>query len=123
MKFIIRWIITTAAVAAAVWLVPGITTVGGGDAIYALAVMGLALSVVDALVKPIVKVFSLPATILTLGLFLLVINAAMLLLASWLSTSIFGIGVEIDTFTSALIGAIIVSIVGTLFGLDKQTAN
>ena len=47
----------------------------------------------------------------------------MLLLASWLSTSIFGIGVEIDTFTSALIGAIIVSIVGTLFGLDKQTAN
>ena len=120
MKFIIRWIITTVAVAAAVWLIPGITTVGGGEAIYAIAVMGLALAVVDALVKPIVKVLSLPATIMTLGLFLLIINAAMLLLASWLSTSIFGMGVVIDTFGSAVLGSIIVSIVGAIFGIDKQ---
>ena len=120
MKFIIRWIITTLAVGLAVWLVPGITTVGGEEGIYALAVMGLALAVVDALVKPIVKVFSLPATIMTLGLFLLIINAAMLLLASYLSTTIFGMGVVIDTFGSAVLGSIVVSIVGAIFGLDKK---
>ena len=120
MKFIIRWIITTLAVGLAVWLVPGITTVGGEGGLYALAVMGLALAVVDALVKPIVKVFSLPATIMTLGLFLLIINAAMLLLASYLSTTIFGMGVVIDTFGSAVLGSIVVSIVGAIFGLDKK---
>ena len=120
MKFIIRWIVTTIAVGLAVWLVPGITIVGGEDALWALAVMGLALSAVDALVKPVVKAFSLPATIMTLGLFLLIINGAMLLLASWLSTTMFGIGVEIDTFGSAVLGAIIVSIVGAIFGLDKK---
>lgn len=124
MKFIIRWIVAAIAVGAAVWLVPGITAVGGSDSMYAIAITALVLGFVDAVVKPIVKFISLPATIVTLGLFLLVVNAAMLVLASWLSTNLFGMGIVIDDLGSAVIGAVIVSIVTALMngilGVEKK---
>lgn len=120
MNFLGRWIITAIAVALAVWLVPGLHTVGGSDAIYGVIVMALALGLVNSVVKPIVQFLSFPVTVITLGIFLLVINAAMFALASWLSTSVLGMGVVYDDFGSALIGALIVSFVSAIFGANKQ---
>ena len=74
MKVIIRWIVTAVAVAAAVWLVPGIHIVGGQTAALAIAVASLVLALINMFIKPIVQVLSCPLVILTLGLFYLVIT-------------------------------------------------
>lgn len=113
MKFIIRWIATAIAVGAAVWLVPGITTVGS-DAAIAIAVGALVLSLINIVLKPILQVISLPITVLTLGIFYFVVNALLLELAAWAATGLFGSGIAVAGFGSALIGSIIISIVSAL---------
>ena len=124
MKVIIRWIVTAIAVAAAVWLVPGIHIVGGQNAALAIAVASLVLALINMFIKPIVQVLSCPLVILTLGLFYLVINAAMLELAAWATSSFFQIGISIDGFGSAVLGSIVISIVSMimngLFKSDEQ---
>ncbi len=115
MEFIGRWAVTSIAVMSAVWLVPGIDTVGGD---YAGPIMcALALALVNATLKHILAILSLPITIVTLGLFYLVLNALMLELASYLSREIFHAGISIESFGSAFFGAIIISIVATVVGL------
>ena len=74
MNFIIRWIVTAIAVGVAVWIVPGITTVGPNGTI-AIAIGALVLSLVNVSIKPIAQMLSLPITVLTLGIFFLVVNA------------------------------------------------
>lgn len=113
MKFVIRWIVTAIAVGAAVWIVPGITTTGGDSAI-AIAVMALVLSLVNMVVKPVLQVLSLPITVLTLGVFYLVVNAILLELAAWGAAGLFGSGIAIAGFGSAFLGSIIISIVSAL---------
>ena len=110
MNFIIRWIVTAVAAAVAVWIVPGITTVGS-DSTMALAVFALALSFINACVKPIVQLIGLPITVLTLGIFYLVINALMLELAAGISAGLFGSGIAVASFGSALFGSIVISLV------------
>lgn len=80
-----------------------------------LTVLGIALifSIVDLVVRPIVTLLSLPITCVTLGLFLLVINALMLLLTSWISTSL-GLPLTFDTFWWALLGGVIVGILTSI---------
>lgn len=122
MRFVGTWLVTTVAVAAAIWLVPGIGVVGG---VWASALFtALALAFVNALVKPVVQLLSLPITCLTLGLFSLVINASMLELASWLSRNVLLSGIYIESFGSALAGAVVVSVVtallGSLAGTDED---
>ena len=68
--------------------------------------VAVVFGVVNALIKPVVSLLSIPAIVLTLGLFILVINAAMLGLTAWLTDSL-----SIDGFGSALLGAIVISIV------------
>jgi putative membrane protein len=70
---------------------------------------GLLLGIVNAVVRPVVVVLTLPFTILTLGLFILVVNAAMLGLVSWLVK-----GFELDGFGAAVLGALVVSLTGWL---------
>ena len=107
MHFLLIWLATSVATLAATAVVPGIV---GGD--YMGPIMcALVLALVNASIKPIMKVLSLPVTILTLGLFALVINALMLELASWLSVGLFNAGIEVAGFGSAFFGAIIISIV------------
>ena len=77
----------------------------------------LALALVNATLKPILALLSFPITIVTLGLFYLVLNALMLELASYLSREIFHAGISIESFGSAFFGAIIISIVATVVGL------
>ncbi|WP_341728112.1 phage holin family protein [Brooklawnia sp.] len=126
MNFILRVIATAIAVWVAALLLPGITveTQGGqaatiGTFLLIAAIIGL----VDTIVKPIAEVVSGCFIILTLGLFLLVVNAAMLMLSSWICAQ-FGIGFVVDGWVTALIGSIIISVISGLVngitGADKK---
>jgi putative membrane protein len=101
--FWIRFFITACGLMLAAWLLEGIELTGPPSLLFAALVLG----VVNAIVRPIMLVLTLPITILTLGLFLLVLNGAMLGLAALLVP-----GFAIDGFGTALFGAIIVSLTG-----------
>ncbi len=79
---------------------------------YQWLILGAIFGIVNAIVKPILKLLTLPITMVTLGLFLVVLNALMLYLTSWLAGS-FLAPFTISSFVDALLGAIIISIVGT----------
>jgi putative membrane protein len=106
-SFLIRAVVSALALWLAAVLVPGIGFSGVGSLILAALLLGL----VNALVKPVVLVLTLPLTILTLGLFLLVVNAAMLGLVGALIP-----GFEVDGFWPALLGALVVSLVSWVAG-------
>jgi putative membrane protein len=114
MGFIGTWFITTIATMVAIAVVPGIEAVGGSW--LGPIMCALALSLVNALIKPIAQLISLPITILTLGIFYLVVNALMLELASYLSRNVFGAGISISSFGAAFLGALIISIVSAIVG-------
>jgi putative membrane protein len=107
MKLLLRLLVNTAALWVAVKIIPGISFEGNP---VVLLVVALVFGVVNTIVKPIVTLFSLPAVILTLGLFLLVINALMLWFTGWLSTTL-GLGFRVDGFGSAFFGGIVVGLV------------
>ena len=111
MNFIVRWLVTAIAVGVAVWLVPGIGIVGGTEAWAAIAIFGLILSLINISVKPVMQVLSLPITVITLGIFYLVVNTLMLYVAAWLANGIFQVGIDIATFGSAFVASIVISIV------------
>ncbi len=114
MRFIANWLVTAIACAVAIWIVPGIETVGGTIAGPLLCALVLAL--LNATIKPILQVLSVPFSILTLGLFSLVVNAFVLELASYLSRNIFHAGIVINSFFSAVMGAVIISLVSMVVG-------
>jgi len=109
MKIILRILINAAALWAAASFVTGIHA-GGAGSILALA---LVFGLVNAFVRPFLKLVSCPIILLTLGLFTLVVNALMLMLAAWLGR---GLGIEftVDGFVPAFLGALIISVVSTL---------
>ncbi len=102
MGFLARTAINAFALWAATQIVPGIHVSGLGTLILAAIIFGL----VNAVVRPVAVVLSLPLTVLTFGLFLLVVNAAMLGLTALLLP-----GLRISGFWAALFGAVIVSVV------------
>ncbi len=112
MRFLLRLVANAAALAVATWLLAGIrlTAEGSGNKVLVLLVVALIFGVVNAIVKPVFTAVSACLVLLTLGLFLLVINALMLLLTSWLATRI-GIGWSVDGFWTALLGSVVVSVV------------
>ena len=114
MSFLIRWWVTAVAVAAAVWLVPGIELIGGDSAWVGIAIFALILSLVDISIKPLMQLLSLPITLLTLGIFYLIMNTAMLYLAAWLANGLFGVGFWIASFGSAFVASIVISIVSAI---------
>jgi putative membrane protein len=109
MKLLIRWIIASLALFAAAWLVPGIRV--EGDAWVVFAVMAVILGLVNAVVRPFLKLLTCPLILLTLGLFVLVINGVTLWLASDVAVNWFHVGFYVDGFWSAFLGALIVSAV------------
>jgi len=112
MKLILRWLIIAISLYVAVWIVPGITV--EGDAWVAYTVMALVLALVNAVVRPILKLLSCGFIIITLGLFVFVINAGTFLLASNIAQNWFDVGFYVDGFIPALLGSIIVSIVSVI---------
>ena len=121
MKFLFRWVITGLALVAAAFLVPGIHVESRGWLVY--AAMALILSLVNAFVRPILKFLSCPLIILTLGLFLLVINAVSFMLASYIAVNWFHVGFVVDGFWSALLGSLVVSVVSVFFNILIKDDN
>ncbi len=112
-RFLLRWLITAIALYAAVRLVPGLTYEGGWET---LAAMALIFGLVNAVVRPILTLLSCPLIILTMGLFILVINGAMLLLATRMA-GIFGVNFYASGYGSAFWGALVISAVSFLMNL------
>ncbi len=98
--FLIRMLVTAVGLALAAWIVPGITVSGPGTLLLAALLMGL----VNGFVRPIIIVLTLPLTVVTFGLFLLVVNAGMFGLVAWMLG-----GFAVSGFFAALFGWIIVS--------------
>ncbi|MCW2817583.1 MAG: phage holin family protein [Marmoricola sp.] len=111
MKLLVWLLVNALALGAAVLLFAGITLRQGTDTqvVLELVVVGAVFGIVTAVVRPVVRLLSLPLIVLTLGLALLVINALMLLLTSAISGSL-GLGFHVDGFWTALGGSIVISL-------------
>lgn len=116
MKLLIRWLIVAVALFAAVWLIPGIR-IEETEAWIAVGATAAILGLVNAIIRPILTFLSCGCIVLTMGLFMLVINALTLMLASWISTEWLNIGFYVDNFWSALLGGIIISVVSFVLSL------
>jgi putative membrane protein len=110
-RFLSWLVVNTLAVGAAVWLFDGITLTGDTDTEEAvtLVAVGAIFGLVTSFVRPIVNFVSIILIILTLGLMLLVTNALMLLLTSWIADQV-GLGFHVDGFWTALGGSIVISL-------------
>jgi putative membrane protein len=100
--FLVRWLVTTIAVLVAERLLPGITCTGWG----ALLGASLLLGIINAFVRPVLLLLSLPFIIVTMGLFIFVVNALLLMLVSTIIPAF-----QVDGFWNAFFGAIIISLV------------
>jgi putative membrane protein len=112
MNFLVKTIANAAALAVAIWLLADITLTGDstGRKALTLVLVALVFGIVNALVKPVVKLLTLPLFILTLGLFTLVVNALMLLLTSWLA-DVLDLNFHVEGFWTAVLGGLIISVV------------
>lgn len=115
-RILVRWLIIAAALVVAAWIVPGIdvTDTNGWVAVLVTAAV---LGVINTFVRPILQILSCGCIVLTLGLFLLVINAATLALAAWISENWLDVGFRVDGFWPAFFGALIVSIVSYILSM------
>lgn len=104
--FLIRFLINAVALAVAAYLIRGITVANGTALLVAALIFGL----VNALAKPVLVALTCPLILLTLGLFLLVVNALLLGLTSWIAGQL-DLGFRVDGFGSAILGSIVISIV------------
>jgi len=105
MRFLLRLAVNTVAVFLAATLVPGIHVSGWGIALVA----GLILGLVNAVIKPVLIVLTLPLTIVTIGLFIFVVNAICLAVVAWVVP-----GLSISGFGAAFVGALVISAVSWL---------
>jgi putative membrane protein len=127
----LTWLVTTAvSLAVATWLFDGIYFTGPHhgtaelqEKLLPLLAVALILGGVSAFVKPVLKLLSIPLILLTLGLFLLVINAGMLMLTAWLAGKL-DLGFHVDGFWTAVGGALVITVVGWivdgLIGSDES---
>ena len=111
LSFFLTWIVAAVSLVITAYIVPGITVASFPAAMVAAVFIGL----VNAFVRPIITLLTLPLSILTLGLFLFVVNAISLSLASWLAGA-FSIGFTVSGFWPALFGSIVLSFVSGLIG-------
>lgn len=119
MTILVRLVINAVAIWLAAQWVGGIeiSSSGQGTGGDLLVIAGIAavFTIVNAFIKPLVKLFSMPLVILSLGLFTLVINALMLMLTAWLST-LTDYGLSLSGFGAAFWGALLISVVNFLLG-------
>ena len=102
MRFLVRLVLNGLAIIIAAWLLPGIHITSSLSALLA----GVILGFVNAIVRPVLFFLTLPLTLLTLGLFIFVLNAICFALTAWLVP-----GFSVDGFFSAVFGALLVSVV------------
>lgn len=107
-RFIVRWFVS----ALGLWIAAGLIgsdKINYQDKLSVVIIAGLVLAIVNAIIKPIVVILSLPAILFSLGLFMIVINAGMILLASWLYSPL-----EVSNFGTALLAGLIIGFVNFL---------
>jgi len=105
-RFLAHWLLTGLALWVAAWILPGVTIRSVG----ALAVAAIVLGFVNAVIRPVLLLLTLPITVLTLGLFYLVVNGAAFALAAWIVP-----GFEVASFWWAVAGALCVGAVSWFF--------
>jgi putative membrane protein len=113
MRVIGIWLITAVAVAMAVWLVPGVGFVGTNVALSTIALAAV-FALLNAFIKPILQIISLPITILTFGIFALIVNTGILYLAALVGNGLLNVSFVISSFGSAFVASIIISLVTTI---------
>ena len=122
MRFL-AWLVSQAlALGLSIWLLGGLHLDGSSatDRLWRLLVVACVLGVVSSVVKPLVQLLSFPVIVLSLGLFLFVINGLMLLLVSKISGSL-SLGFHVDGFWSAVWGSIVITIIG--WAVDQVMAR
>jgi putative membrane protein len=120
MHVVLRWLINAVALLAAAFVVPGIRL--GASATHpslnewaTLAIVAAIFGVINAIIRPVVMLLTLPLTLVTLGLFIFVVNALMLMLTGRLARA-FHLGFRVDGFGSALLGALVIAVVVFVLG-------
>ncbi|MBK9941998.1 MAG: phage holin family protein [Kouleothrix sp.] len=109
----LRWLISTLAIFAAVYLVPGIGFVGPG---WQIGIVALVFGLVNVALRPLLTLLTCPLIILSLGLFALVINALLLLLTAQIAASL-GVQFTVDGFFSALLGGVVIALVSLVLNI------
>jgi putative membrane protein len=116
---LVRWLINAIALLAAAFVVPGIRLSASGspglNEWVTLAIVALIFGVINAIIRPVVMLLTLPLTLVTLGLFIFVVNALMLMLTSRIASA-FDLGFRVDGFGAALLGALVIAVVGFVLG-------
>jgi putative membrane protein len=116
---VLKWLITSLAIFAAIYLVPGIYFTGPG---WQLGIIAAIFSMVNLLIRPILMLITCPMIILTLGLFSVAINALMLILTANVAVYL-GIEYSIDSFTTAFIGALVISFTSLVLNMLAGEGN
>lgn len=117
MDRIVQLLINAAALFAAVFIVPGLDFDFAPEfAWLKFLLVAFIFGLVNTFIRPILQIFTLPITLMTLGLFLIVINALMLLLTGAISNEL-ALGLTVADFLAALLGALVIAIVGTLLSM------
>lgn len=111
LKLIVRWLLLAAALLLVAYLYPGVSIASFGSAMFAALVLGL----LNTVVRPLLVLLTLPVTLVTLGLFLFVINALMF----WAAASVLS-GFNVTGFGAALIGSLIYSLCGMVIDVAME---
>jgi putative membrane protein len=120
---VIQVVINAAALWVAVLIVPGLDyDFGPSDAWWKFILFAVIFSLVNTYLRPILRILTLPITLITLGIFLLIINALMLLLTGAVANEL-GIALTVADFGAALLGAIVISLVGLVLSLIIGTGR
>jgi putative membrane protein len=113
MDRVLQILVNAGALWAAVWLIGGLDFVGEW---WQFLLVAVAFSLVNSYLRPILRILTFPISMVTMGLFLLVINALLLMLVGVISEEL-GLGFSVDDFWAALLGSIIISIVGWILSM------
>ena len=119
MRFLARLLVNAAALWVATRIVPGVTYSGGVVPMLAVA---LVFGVVNAVIGTATKILTFPIILLTLGIFILVINGLMLMLTSAMSSAL-GLGFHVEGFWAAFWGGLVVSVISTALSLVVRDAR
>ncbi|MFD1711440.1 phage holin family protein [Ottowia flava] len=113
LKLLLKWLLSAAALLGVAYIYGGVSVASFGTAMFAAAIIGL----LNMLVRPILVILTIPITLLTLGLFLFVINALMF----WAASGLIG-GFHVNGFWAALLGSLIYSALGVVIDAVLERA-
>jgi putative membrane protein len=113
-RLLVRLVVVGVALWLTILLLPGLDYQGP---FWEFVLVAAIFAVVNAFIRPVVQLLSLPISILTLGLFALVVNALMFLLADWLASDVLDLGLRVDGFWAAFFGALAMALISWVIGL------